>query len=302
MGDITYQNKDVIAKSLADLFKGKTFSVYGIDVPEIVDVKPTNLPAVEANELRLDNLFLLKDGTFAIVDYESTYDEANKQKYLGYVARVAARIYNEYKQYLPIKVIIIYTADVSRRITKPCLDMGALKLELTEAFLVEQDSCQIYENVRRKLEQGTALDNEELMQFIIYPLTFKGNEAKQKAIERVIELVDKIENIDTRRFVARYLLEFTDKVINKVCAKRLRRMLILTQVEQIIEEEKIAAVNEAVSAAIDRTRREERNEARHGVERIVTNFLQRGDDIIKVSECTGLPIEDVRRIQEGLAD
>jgi len=66
-------------------------------------------------------------------------------------------------------------------------------------------------------------------------------------------------------------------------------MHVLTQVEQIIEEEKIAAVNEAVSAAIDRTRREDRNEARLGVERIVTNFLQRGDDIIKV-------------IQESLTD
>ena len=73
---------------------------------------------------------------------------------------------------------------------------------------------------------------------------------------------------------------------------------MLTQVEQIIEEEKIAAVNEA----IDRTRREYLNEARLGVERIVTNFLKSGVDIIKVSECTGMPIEDVRRIQESLTD
>ena len=67
MKEIAYQNKDITAKALADQFKGKTFSVYGIDVPEIVDVEPTNLPEVEANELRLDNLFRLKDGSFAIV-------------------------------------------------------------------------------------------------------------------------------------------------------------------------------------------------------------------------------------------
>ena len=79
---ISWQNKDVVAKSLAERFRGKTFSVYGIDVPEIVDVLPTNLPEVEANELRLDNLFLLKDGSYAIVDYESVYSEENKIKYL----------------------------------------------------------------------------------------------------------------------------------------------------------------------------------------------------------------------------
>ena len=62
LDSIMYQNKDVTMKSLADIFKGKSFAAYGIDVPEIVDVRPTNLPSVAANELRLDNLFLLKAG------------------------------------------------------------------------------------------------------------------------------------------------------------------------------------------------------------------------------------------------
>ena len=39
-----------------------------MDIPEIVEILPTNLPAVEANEMRLDNLFRLKDGTIVIVD------------------------------------------------------------------------------------------------------------------------------------------------------------------------------------------------------------------------------------------
>lgn len=42
-----------------------------MDIPEIVEILPTNLPAVEANEMRLDNLFRLKDGTIVIVDYEA---------------------------------------------------------------------------------------------------------------------------------------------------------------------------------------------------------------------------------------
>ena len=51
-----------------------------MDIPEIVEILPTNLPAVEANEMRLDNLFRLKDGTIVIVDYESTYSYADKIK------------------------------------------------------------------------------------------------------------------------------------------------------------------------------------------------------------------------------
>ncbi len=42
-------------------------------MPKIVEVKPTNLPAVAADELRLDKLIYLTDGRVAFVDYESSY-------------------------------------------------------------------------------------------------------------------------------------------------------------------------------------------------------------------------------------
>ena len=51
-------------------------------------------------------------------------------------------------------------------------------------------------------------------------------------------MFDKIEDDDTRQFVAKYLLTFTDKVINQENADKLRRILMLTKVEQIIENEK----------------------------------------------------------------
>ena len=32
-GEIAYQNKDITSKVLAENFKGKTFRVYGLDLP-----------------------------------------------------------------------------------------------------------------------------------------------------------------------------------------------------------------------------------------------------------------------------
>lgn len=69
MTDIAYQNKDITAKYFGENLKEKSFSAYGLEIPKIRKVLPTNLPAVEANELRIDNLFLLEDGSLAIVDY-----------------------------------------------------------------------------------------------------------------------------------------------------------------------------------------------------------------------------------------
>ena len=59
MGDseITYQNKDVMSKILAENFKDKSLKVYGLDLPKIKGILPTNLPEIHVNEMKLDNSF-----------------------------------------------------------------------------------------------------------------------------------------------------------------------------------------------------------------------------------------------------
>ena len=67
---VAYQNKDILFKVLAQTYKEKSFAAYGIHLPPIRELLPTNLPKISANEKDIDNLFLLEDGTYAIVDYE----------------------------------------------------------------------------------------------------------------------------------------------------------------------------------------------------------------------------------------
>ncbi|MEG0564632.1 MAG: hypothetical protein RR590_00170 [Hungatella sp.] len=87
MKDIAYQNKDITAKTMAEMLKGKSLSAFGLPHLRIVDILPTNLPAIESNELRLDNLFVLSDGAVAIIDYESVFDKENFVKYLITIPR-----------------------------------------------------------------------------------------------------------------------------------------------------------------------------------------------------------------------
>ena len=81
--EIAYQNKDIASKMFAERLKGKSLRVYGVDMGEIRAVLPTNIPAIRVNELRLDNLLELEDGTTALVDYESEYKKESKVKYLN---------------------------------------------------------------------------------------------------------------------------------------------------------------------------------------------------------------------------
>ena len=194
---VSYQNKDITAKVLAEHFKGKSFEAFGLPhLPKVVGILPTNLPAIEANELKIDNVFVLEDGSWAIIDYESVYRKRNLMKYLGYVARLVRRMYNLHNRFFKIRIIIIYTADVRRGTTEPVMDCGAFRMEIEEAFLSELDSEEIYGRVRSKLEKGEALDDKDLMQLIIYPLTYKGKESKQAAVGRAVDLAEKVSAED----------------------------------------------------------------------------------------------------------
>lgn len=144
--EIAYQNKDITSK----IFAGKSFQVYGVELPKIKQVLPTDLPAIQANELRVDNLFLLEDNTFLLVDYESVYKAENKLKYLEYVLRVLQRYQKVYGMEMKIRVLIIYTADVKENSVKNVWDVYSLKMNLDRAFLSNLNSEQIKTELTNK--------------------------------------------------------------------------------------------------------------------------------------------------------
>lgn len=127
-------------------------------------------------------VFLLEDGTYAIVDYESEYRRENIFKYLGYVVRASKRLYNTNGTIPRIRMIVIYTADVERGSTSTRVDIESLTFTLTEAFLSELDKDLVWKNVSYKTNSNIDISSEEMMQLIIYPLAFKSREeiAKEK--------------------------------------------------------------------------------------------------------------------------
>ena len=242
--EIAYQNKDITSKMLAENFRGKSFQVYGLDLPEIRNVLPTNIPTVKAHELRLDNIFELADGTAAIVDYESGYSEEDKVKYLNYLTGIANRFLKDKKPCPQLRMIVIYTADVGREQASTRYDIGALRLDVECAFLSELDSDRIYQKLKLKVEQNEPLDDEELIECIILPLSYRTKEEKQRKIRETVDLATKIQDRGQQLFTLAGILTFTDKLIDRETASRIRRAIEMTQVAQIFEEEKQQALTQ----------------------------------------------------------
>ena len=222
---------------MAETLKGKSLAAFGLPELKIVDILPTNLPVIESNELRLDNLFLLSDGSLAIIDYESSFSRENFVKYLNYIARVIRRfaIRRELKDLKQLKMVVIYTADVER--AEERYDLGGLILVVESAYLIHLDGSQIYDRLKNKIDVGEKLTEEELMELMILPLTVKGKKRKQETIEKAVNLGKRLPDREGQLKVIAGILTFADKIIDRVYAKKLEEEMQMTLVGQMLMEE-----------------------------------------------------------------
>ena len=284
---IVYQNKDVEFKMISETFKEKSFATYGLDLPKIKAVLPTNLPAVFANEMRIDNVFLLEDDSVAIVDYESEDKVSNRIKYVNYIGRFLQRYYQDEKKIPDMRMIVIYTGDVQR--AEASFETKCLTLSMEQVFISKLPEEEIYQSIKSKLENNETLSDTELMQLIILPLTGKGKEAKQQIIENVITLTKQIKDETKQVFVLSGVLVATDKFIDEKYADNIRRYLSMTKVARLYEEEKLEAVNLA--------RKDERRETRL---EMIESFIKAGTDTLTLMEATGLTREELEEIKNNM--
>ena len=284
---IAYQNKDIEFKLMSETYKEKSFEAYGLKLPKIKEVLPTNLPAVSASEMRIDNLFLLEDDTVAIVDYESEDKTSNRVKYINYIGRIMQRYDSQGIRIPELRMIVIYTGDVET--AKDTWEIPCLTLKMEQVFIHSLPDAEIYQSVKKKLENNETLSEKELMLLIILPLAKKGKEVKQKVIEQVVDLAKQIEDENTQAFVITGILVSSDKFIDRDYAKSVRRYLSMTKVFQILEEEKQEAINLA-----------EKEGQRKSQLQIAENLIKAGADILMIMKGTGLTKEEIEEIKKNM--
>ena len=283
--DVAYQNKDISSKYFVEEFKDTFFKVFGLDLPDIVREEPTELPTIEVNDRAMDKLYYLADGSYAIIDFESVYSEENKVKYLGYVARLLKRVYNQSKIIPKLRMVIIYTADVEEGSTISELDMGDEKLVLTEAFLSNLDAESIIENCRQKIINEEKLNDSDKLSIMLCPMAVIGKKGKIEAIHRVIGMLADLDDDKVKMQILSGMLAFGDKVIAKEDVEKIRRELKMTKWEQLLYDETMEAVNKAT------------NEQAYN---IASNLLKEGLSPEMISRNTGLDISVVEELSRNL--
>jgi len=271
---IAYQNKDVLLKVLAENYKNKTLSAYGLDLPPIKELLPTNLPVIQVDEKRTDNIFLLEDGRILILEYESDSNQKNLLKYGHYAFRVSETYYGMADE---IILAIIYTGETIK--APKDVHLGCIEIHTEQVFLSNFDGDKTYGDLKNKVINNVQLSNNDIMRFIILPLMRKTD--KQKRVEESVELAKLVSDEKVQTFIIAGILTASDKFIDRDYSNRIKEWLKMTKISQLYEEEKIEAVNEAVQKSKSE---------------IAMNLLDNGVEISVIMKSTGLTRAEINRL------
>lgn len=293
MGEIAYQNKDIVSKILGDGMKEKSFSVYGIPMSKVKEVLPVNLPAIEANEMATDNLFKLEDSSYAVIDYESTFSEKSKIKYVNHIARIQKK----YGSNIRLRMIVLCTSGI--RHINAVLDVGCLRLTVEPGYLSSINAEIILKTVRERIENREKLSDSEVMQLIILPLTEEKKEKQKVVLEEAVNLAKNIQDEEQQLFVLSGIITFSDKIIEPEFARQVEEWIRMTKVGRLFEEEKqqaVAAVMDLLEQERAITEQERAKKNQESLKVVSLKLLLKGSSPQEVSKATGLLLEEVKEL------
>ena len=92
------------------------------------------------------------------------------------------------------------------------------------------------DKLERKVRAGEKLTDEEIMEFIILPLTY-CKEQQKNAVKKAVEMAKKIKNEQIEVFIMSGLLVFSDKIISDDLSRQVKEWLMMTKVERLIVQE-----------------------------------------------------------------
>lgn len=201
-------DRDALHKVLAQAYEGKSFAVLGIKLPPIREL----LPAIPLRDGFIDSLFLLEDGTYAVVEYASGCHKTDMVKYTQHLAEIMER-YDKEDDMFNLHFIIIYTGDVEK--AEHVFDFGCLSLHPEQVFLSRMDGNAELKPIRQKIHSGIVLTDGDLMKLVVLPLSIPGSEGKTQLFDEISSLAGNIPDEEQRAFVLSALTLANDGFISR---------------------------------------------------------------------------------------
>jgi len=226
--EISHQNQDIIYKYMAEFFRNETLEYYGLNLPKIVNVKPTELPIIQLTDRNMDYVFELEDSSLLHMEFQTTNKLADLPRFLIYDSALYL------KENRKIHTAVIYSGNIHK--ADKSIDIGSIYYKVEQVFMVDYNGDERYEAIKHKIENDIQLDNTDIMDMVFLPL-MKNKWGEDEAAKKVLELAEEIKDESMQSVVIATVLGLADKYVRKEYIDRLKEVVRMTRIGAALIEE-----------------------------------------------------------------
>ncbi|MCR2821447.1 hypothetical protein [Lederbergia panacisoli] len=192
---------DIVQRFMAEKMVGQfPLKALSYETAKVREVLSTDLPDVTTKDDKADTLYLLEDGTFLHVEFQTTTKKHDSFRFAGYVFG----LYNKYKDdkrfsTFTFKSVVIYAPHIKRSSVNSSFDIGAIHYHHDTVFLNEIKQEESYIQIIDKIRQNpeVKLTDEEKMVILYKPLFNTNKEDIENdailVVRDILELSDESE-------------------------------------------------------------------------------------------------------------
>ncbi|GHU58330.1 hypothetical protein AGMMS49975_24840 [Clostridia bacterium] len=275
--NIAHNDKDILQKYASALFRNKTLEFYGIKSAKIVELINVELPNVEVSEQATDTVFLLEDGTYLHLEFQTTHSRKDLLRFMVYDARLYGR------DERIINTVVVYSSDV--KTASKSINIGSAVYSVDTVMMGERDGNAVYADLEKKFKNGAEITDNDIQNLIFLPL-MKSTIPKDDIALQAADLAQTITDSEKRDLCIAAVIAFGEKYLKKATIRKLMEVLEMGSAVAEYLEERFAE-------------REEKAEEK-AFEKMAKNALRKGITIDVISEITGLDLSVIKRLQSEL--
>ncbi|MEE1032692.1 MAG: hypothetical protein U0L12_11235 [Ruminococcus sp.] len=222
-----HQQEDAALKVVAQYFQEELLNYLGI-TGKVVGIAPTESVHVELRKFYQDFNFVMEDGTWKHLEFQSTDKGIQDLKRF--------RVYEALTSYtnnVEITTYVLYSGKIKNPITEYTEGVNTYRIQ--PIIMNDKDAQKILEKLQEKMEHGEEIEKIDLLPLALCPL-MGGDISLKERIFTAYEITKKVTtvNVEDIQKIEAVLYIMADKFLDSKEMEELRKEIKMTRLGQMI--------------------------------------------------------------------
>jgi hypothetical protein len=236
--EVHHNGMDIVQRLMAEKMIGQfPLKALSYETAKVREVLSTDLPNLKTKDDKADTLYLLEDGIFLHVEYQTSFKKHDPFRFAGKVMD----LYNKYKDDIRFSIfifhsVVVFAPHIQRRFVDEIFDIGAIQYHFESIFLNEVRKDESYVEIIDKIRQNPhfELNDEEKMVILYKPLFNNSKEEIEREATLVVKDIQEIADESEKAKLTGTLYVLVKKYLSEDGQKRI--WAVLKQMDVIKED------------------------------------------------------------------